>query len=76
MLLSIECSLQLTEISASPWRTKCSAVVTVSSARTTPSCTDSPFTSLHFWMRDTTCRQEMSRSCKDCVQSLQNSTCC
>ena len=48
-------ALGLTDMSASPCSTKCSAVVTVSSARTIPSCTVSPLLSLHFWIRDTTC---------------------
>ncbi len=39
----------------SPCSTKCSAVVTVRSARTTPSCTASPLLSLHFEISKTTC---------------------
>ncbi len=39
----------------SPCSTKCSAVVTVRSARTTPSCTTSPLLSLHFEISITTC---------------------
>ena len=49
-------------MSASPCSTKCSAVVTVSSARTIPSCTVSPLLSLHFWIRDTTCTAQSHSS--------------